>query len=240
MTGCGPARPRPGRAAGRTGQNSEARALASGFVWWTQLATIRTPAISNPAGHGPNDPAAGPPRQGAPGWLHRAPSRRSGLSYTIADRCFRLIARPGEADPMHRPKRPTWRDPFRAGIASGCQWAPATAPRTRLRARPATLRGHTNAVPRRDRSSRLPWSAPVLLAAGHPKPQRRLAQPVSTAPSRSYDYDVALRAGPVASGPTRVWSGCPNRPVPWTRWGCWNVASRRCDHAARCCTACWR
>ncbi len=174
MTGCGPARPRPGRAAGRTGQNSEARALASGFVWWTQLATIRTPAISNTAGHGPNDPAAGPPRQGAPGWLHRAPSRRSGLSYTIADRCFRL------------------------------------------------------------------WSAPVLLAAGHPKPQRRLAQPVSTAPSRSYDYDVALRAGPVASGPTRVWSGCPNRPVPWTRWGCWNVASRRCDHAARCCTACWR
>ncbi len=40
--------------------------------------------------------------------------------------------------------------------------------------------------------SRLLWSAPVLLAAGHPKPQRRLAQPVSTAPSRSYDYDVAL------------------------------------------------
>jgi hypothetical protein len=40
------------------------------------------PAASNTAGHGPNHPAARPSRQDPPGWLPRAPSRRTELAYT--------------------------------------------------------------------------------------------------------------------------------------------------------------
>jgi hypothetical protein len=75
-----------------------------------------------------------------------------------------------------------------APARSACS-ASDTNPTTHRRARPCGL-------PWQHRSGPWPGSeqpaAPRLAAAGHANSHRRLAQPVSTAPSRSQDYNVAL------------------------------------------------
>src|SRR5215216_3321732 len=48
---------------------------------WTQQTQSEHPATSNAAGHRSHDPAAGPPRQGLAGRLHRAPARRTSLGH---------------------------------------------------------------------------------------------------------------------------------------------------------------